>query len=82
MLGARRMKILWYALAAVLVVALLPLDGSVSLALDESAMDVADMMLPESSPSPPVPTPPAVQQILDPVLPELDVSFLPFRPPA
>jgi hypothetical protein len=45
-------------------------------------MDVADMMLQESSPSPPVPTPPAVQQILDSVPPELDVSFLPFRPPA
>lgn len=82
MLGARGMKILWYVLAAVLVVALLPLAGSISLALDESTIDLVDMMLQESSFSPPVPTPPAVQQILDPVLSALGVSFLPFRPPA
>jgi hypothetical protein len=82
MLGTRGINVCWYVLAAVLVVALLPLDGSVTLALDESAMDLADMMLQESSSSPPVPTPPAMQQLLDPVFPDLDVTFLPFRPPA
>jgi hypothetical protein len=82
MLSARGFKIYWLVFAAVLVIVLLPFENCVSFALDGYGIELADMMLQESSPSPPVPTPPAVQQLLDPVFPELDVSFLPFRPPA
>ena len=78
MLSSRGVKIYWLVLAAVLVIVLLPFE----FAFDEYGIELADMMLQESSPSPPVPTPSAVQQILNPVFQELDVSFLPFRPPA
>jgi hypothetical protein len=82
MFGSSRMKVCWLILAAVLVVALLPLDGSVTLALDESAMDICDILLQESTVSLLVPSPPRIEHIPDPVLPDRDVSFLPFRPPA
>jgi len=81
MLCSRGFKIYWLVLAAVLVIVPLPFDDSVSFALDEYGMDLADMILQESNLSAPVHTKQRRLPSSDPIVPEDDFSSLLFHPP-